>query len=181
MTTSQAARRRAARWCPWLDGGVRCDGCGAPVRAGDGPTHAYIDSAPGCWERYCSLEEWKGRLTGEGSIGIVQDLVDSFAVQHATSADRRNVQSVAVHLMSLCSGLERGATGRQRRARTGLWVGRDYPVLEPRPAGYPITISDVAAAPAATRPSTIERLAQTSWSAWAAHHDTVRSWLDDLG
>jgi hypothetical protein len=64
-------------------------------------------------------QEWKGRLSGEESIGIVQDLVDSFAVQHATSTDRRNAQSVAVHLMSLCSGLERGATGRQRRVRIG--------------------------------------------------------------
>ena len=157
---------------------MRCEGCGALVRAGEGVTHAYIDSAPGCWERYCSLEEWKGRLSGEESIGIVQDLVDSFAVQHATNTDRRNVQSVAVHLMSLCSGLERGATGRQRRARIGRWVGRDHPVLEARPARYPITISDVVAAPAATRPSTIERLALSSWSAWAAHHDTVRGWLD---
>ena len=112
---------------------------------------------------------------------MVQDLVDCFAVQHATNTDRRNVQSVAVHLMSLCSGLERGATGRQRRVRIGRWVGRDYPVLEPRPAGYAITISDVAAAPAVMRPSTIERLAQASWSAWSAHHDTVRGWLGDLG
>jgi hypothetical protein len=160
---------------------VRCVGCGAMVPGGEGPIHPYMWSAAGCWERYCSLEEWKGRLSGEESIGIVQDLVDSFAVQHATNTDRRNVQSVAVHLMSLCSGLERGATGRQRRVRIGRWVGRDYPVLDPRPAGYPITISDVAAAPAAVRPATIERLAQTSWAAWSAHHDTVRAWLDDLG
>ena len=165
--------------CPMVE--VRCVGCKAMVPDSEGPSHPYMASAAGCWERYCSLEEWKGRLTGEGSIGVVQDLVDSFAVQHATNTDRRNVQSIAVHLMSLCSGLELGPTGRQRRVRIGRWVGRDYPVLEPRPAGYPITISDVAAAPAAMRSSTIERLAKTSWSAWSAHHDTVRGWLDDLG
>jgi hypothetical protein len=165
--------------CPMVE--VGCVGCEAMVAGGEGPSHPYMLSAAGCWEQYCSLEEWKSRLSGEESIGIVQNLVDSFAVQHATNTDRRNVQSVAVHPMSLCSGLERDATGRQRRARIGRWVGRDYPVLDPRPAGYPITISDVADAPAATRPSTIERLAQTAWSAWSAHHDTVRAWLDDLG
>lgn len=147
------------------------------VPDGEGPTHAYMVSAAGCWEPYCSLEDWKSQLTGEEAIGIVQDLVDCFAVQHASNPDRRNHQSVAVHLMSLCSGLERGSTGRERRERIGSWVGRDYPVLELRPAGYPITISDVAAAPVAERPSTIERLARSSWSAWAAHRDTVRAWL----
>ena len=167
-----------ARSCSWLDEGVRCQGCGALVRAGEGPTHAYIDSAPGCWERYCSLWDWRSQLTGEGSIGIVQDLVDSFAVQHATNTERRNRQSVAVHLMSLCSGLERGATGRQRRERIASWVGRGYPVLEPGPADFRVTISDVAATPPAKRPATIERLALSSWAAWSVHHDTVRGWLD---
>ena len=142
---------------------MRCEGCGALVRVGEGPTHAYIDSAPGCWERYCSLEEWKGRLTGEGSIGIVQDLVDTFAVQPATNTDRRNVQSVAVHLMSLGAGLQLGYTGRQRREQIASWVGRRYPVLESRPADFGVTISNVAATPPAKRPATIERRALSSW------------------
>ena len=157
---------------------VRCSGCGAIVPDQEGPTHAYMLSAAGCWERYCSLEDWKVELARKGTVGIVQDLVDCFAVQHAANPERRNRQSVAVHLMSLCLGLERGFTGRQRREGLGSWVGSEYPVLEPRPAGYPITISDVAAAPAVTRPSTIERLARTTWSAWSAHHEAVRGWLD---
>jgi hypothetical protein len=136
---------------------VRCVGCEALVPGGEGPSHPYMVSAAGCWERYCSLEEWKSCLGGEELIGIVQDLVDCFAVQHATSTDRRNVQSVAVHLMSLCSEMERGVTGRQRRARIGRWVGRDYPVLDPRPAGYLITISDVATAPPAVMTWRISR------------------------
>jgi len=39
---------------------VRCVGCGAMVPGGEGPIHPYMWSAAGCWERYCSLEEWKG-------------------------------------------------------------------------------------------------------------------------
>jgi hypothetical protein len=137
-------------------------------------------SAPSCWERYCSLEEWKCGLAGEASIGIVQDLVDSFAVQHATSSDRRNPQSVAVHLMSLCAGLERSVTGRERRRLIGRWVGRAYPMLGPAPDAFGVTISEVAAAPVTERPSVVGRLAMVSWSAWSAHHCTVRALLDSL-
>lgn len=150
------------------------------VPGGDGPVHAYMLSAPGCWARYCSLEEWKSGLAGPASIGIVQDLVDSFAVQHATSTDRRNTQSVAVHLISVCAGLERGLPGRERRRLIGRWVGRAYPVLDPVPGAFDVTISDVAAAPVTERPSVVGRLAVASWSAWSAHHDTVRALLDSL-
>ena len=164
---------------------VRCVGCGATLPGGDGPVHAYMVSAPGCWERYCSLEEWKSGLSGAESIGIVQDLVDSFAVQHATSTDRRNVQSVAVHPTSLCAGLERGFTGRERRRQIGRRVGRDYPALEPAPDTFGVTISGVAAVPVTERPSTVGQLAVASWSAWSAHHGTVRAFLasllDDVG
>lgn len=135
-------------------------------------------STPGCWERYCSLWDWESAIPGEGAIGTVQDLVDSYAAQHATNPDRRNCQSVAVHLMSLCGGLERGLTGRERRARIGLWVRHEYPMLMPRPTAYAITVSDVTAAPETKRPSVIQRMAISTWSAWSVHQDVVRSWLD---
>jgi len=87
---------------PMRDAG--CLGCGAMVPERDRSTHAYVVSAAGCWEQYCSLEDWKAGLIGEQAIVTVQDLVDSHAVQHATNSDRRNRHSVAVHLMSPCVG-----------------------------------------------------------------------------
>jgi hypothetical protein len=156
---------------------ARCPGCGALVPQSDVPTHTYMHSAAGCWERYCSLEEWKAGLTGEQAIVTVQDLVDCYAVQHPTNRDRRNRQSVAVHLMSLCAGQERGLSGRQRRSRIGGWVGPEYPALDPHPVRYPITVDDVAEA-GSGRTRMIERMAALTWSLWSAHHDTVRGWLD---
>lgn len=161
--------------------GMRCPGCGAMVPDDDGPTHVYMSAAPGCWAYYCSLEDWKASLVGEEAIVVVQDLVDCFAVQHGANPDRRNRQSVAVHLMSLCSGLERSASGRERRERLAKWVGRDYPLLEPSPASFALTVSDVVAGPLAVRASTIRRLAEASWAAWSARHDTVRAWVDSFG
>lgn len=160
-------------------GGVRCLGCGATVPDDVGPIHAYMTAAPGCWARYCLLEDWKASLSGEEAIGVVCDLVDCFAVQHATNPERRNRQSVGVHLMSLCSALERSASERARRERLSTWVGRDYPLLEPSPSSFALTVSDVVAAPAAVRALTVERMAEASWAAWSAHHETVRAFLDD--
>ncbi len=156
---------------------VRCLGCGAEVPEIVGPTHAYMLSAPGCWEQYCSLEDWKAGLAGSEGITTVQHLVDIYAAQHASNLDRRNRQSVAVHLMSLCAGLEQGVSGKQRRSRFGIWVRREYPALEPSPAGFAITAPDIASAAESTRPSMIDRMAALTWSAWVLHHVTVRAWL----
>ena len=144
----------------------------------DGPTHEYMAPAPGCWERYTALEDWKQALTGDDGIATAQDLVDSYAAQHAKNPDPRNLQSVAVHLMSLCSGRERGVSGRERRARLGTWTERNFPELWPRPSEYKVTALDVAAATDADRQAAVERLASTTWMAWASNQATIRSWLD---
>jgi hypothetical protein len=51
-------------------------------------------------------------------------------------------------------------------------------MLDPFPVRYAITVSDVTAATESARRSMIERMAASTWLAWAAHHDTVRAWLD---
>jgi len=169
--------RASSRYGRRMVNAVRCPGCGVKVPEIDGPTHAYMLSAPACWERYCALEDWKaGLVRGEG-FTTIQNLVDTYAAQHASNLDRRNRRSVAVHLMSLCAGLEQGVSGKQRRSRIGIWVRREYPALEPRPAGFAITAPDVASAAESTRPSMIDQMATLTWSAWVLHHNTIRAWL----
>lgn len=143
----------------------------------DGPAHPYMHSAPGCWERYGSLEDWKLRMVNEQAVAVVQDLVDCYAAQHATNLDRRNRQSVAIHLMSLCAGLEHGLSGMQRRDRIGSWAHCEYPALEPHPVRYPITAVDVAHASEGTRARLVEEMAVATWAAWATHHAGIRRWL----
>ena len=75
-----------------------------------GPVHAYMHASPGCWMLYCGLEDWKASLTADHDAPtLIQHLVDSYAVQHAANPDRRNRQSVAVHLMSLCDPWNRAS------------------------------------------------------------------------
>lgn len=156
---------------------IRCFGCGALVPDQDGPTHKYMLSAPGCWALYGSVLVWRNALAAGGALTAAQRIIDTYAVQHATNPDRRNRQSVAGHLMSLCASMEHGISGARLPTVIGRWTHRDYPLLVPRPARYPVTIRDVADAGEQDRPTVADNWASTTWQAWSAHHDTVRAWL----
>ena len=113
---------------------ISCSGCGAVVLDASGPVHAYMHAAPGCWALYCGLEDWKASLAaGHDAPTLIQHLADSYAVQHAANPDRRNRQSVAVHLISLCASLEQGIPGARLRSMIGTWTGREYPCSCPGP------------------------------------------------
>jgi len=160
-------------------GDLTCFGCGALAPDIEGPVHGYMLAAPGCWSLYTGLEDWKIGLNGGSGIDTAQRMIDSYAAQHATNPDPRNRQSVAVHLMSLCAALEHDVPGIRLRQLLGSWADRPggYPLLEPRPAAYSITVRDVADAGAATRAGVVRLWAEATWSAWSDHHEQVRAWL----
>jgi hypothetical protein len=158
---------------------AECFACGATLPDIAGPVHAYMLSSPGCWNQYCSLLVWKNSLGGARGVTIAQELVDAYAIQHATNPDRRNCQSVAVHLMSLCAGLERGISGVRRRTLIGGWSRREYAELLPRPDVFLVTVRDVADANAALRAEVVDEWAASAWHAWVQQHDQVRKWLDE--
>src|ERR1700679_177674 len=93
----------------------RCPACGAMAPGASGPVHAYIPASPGCWSLFCSLTDWMHSLVGDDGSTIAQQVVDSYMIQHATNPERRNRQSVGVHLMSLCASLELGVRGNELR------------------------------------------------------------------
>jgi uncharacterized protein DUF5946 len=127
---------------------------------------------------YCGLEEWKASLTADHDAPtLIQHLVDSYAVQHAANPDRRNRQSVAVHLMSLCASLEQGIPGTRLRRMIGTWTHREYSLLAPRPDAYPLTVRNLADAAQQDRADLVSDMATATWAAWSAHHDQIRAWL----
>jgi hypothetical protein len=159
---------------------VSCFGCGAVVDDIQGPVHAYMSSAPGCWALHgelvvCGLEWGADR-------GTVQCRTDAYAAQHATNPDPRNRQSVAVHLMSLCATFELGLAPGTTTGLIGGWTHR--------PGGYPdfisserhgaLTIVDAVAAPSAgAYAEAVQRWARSVWDGWASHHDQIRSLLEE--
>jgi hypothetical protein len=157
---------------------TRCIGCGGLIPDIDGPTHRYMESSPGCWQLY---GEVLAREYSDAAFRSMHRLtVDSYAVQHPGRPTAQSIQSVCVHLMSLCMVIEQGVDLAQATRALGRAVrpkGRFVWLTPPRSAGG-ITVVDVAAA--ATAAAHVDRVrawAESAWSAWAEHHDAVRSWL----
>jgi CTP:molybdopterin cytidylyltransferase MocA len=154
-----------------------CPGCGArylPQVVDE--THPYIGASPACWATFGEL---LAREFGDVSFGrIHRQSVDIYAVQHPGHDDRRQRQSVALHLIGLCHWLEHGIEFDRLTALTQRLANEDraWPWLTP-PDRYPMTVADVLVArdgPEHVR--LVTRWAETTWDAWAEHRETVRAW-----
>lgn len=116
---------------------TRCPGCGLVLPAVAGPTHAYVASSPECWALFSrTLHEVDHRL-----------LTDAYMAQHPDGDDRRQLQSVAVHLVTLRAVLVEGlpieSASRITSAAVALGKATEpFPKLQ-RPATWAWTIRDV--------------------------------------
>lgn len=167
---------------------MACVGCAGEVPVVDGATHGYMVASPGCWQLY---GQWAAEQAWSGQVAptVAAHHVDCYAVQHPGDAqhDRRQRQSIAVHLISLCRLLEFGQPpeqARQARARTGRTVLAamaldDWPLLDPPHHLGATTIADVASAvDGDDLAGTFTRWVQDCWHAWREHHPTVREWAN---
>jgi hypothetical protein len=106
-------------------------------------------------------------------------VVDTYAVQHPGVPERRSIQSVAVHLVSLCAVLERGwppgpdlLRRALRRPAGSRWLDHEQPIGAN-------TVADVV-----TAEDPVERArrawgwARDVWGAWEPHHPVIRAWVD---
>lgn len=158
---------------------VRCPGCGGLFPSAEGPTHAYLESSPGC--AAAAGELFACHYEDMATYGEVYRLAnDAYAVQHPGGHSRQAIQSVGIHLIRLCMVFEHGlpahrandavvAAGRQKR---------EFFWLEPPPSMGPIRVdSFTPGMPVEDHKRLIRDWALSAWLAWAAHHPTIRSWL----
>jgi hypothetical protein len=102
-------------------------------------------------------------------------------VQHPGTDDRRQRQSVALHLIGLCHWLEHGLEMERLNAITQRLANsdRDWPRLDP-PAAYPMTVVDVLQARDGPEHVRLVRAwAETTWDAWSRVHALVRTWAQE--
>lgn len=143
----------------------------------EGPTHRYMDSSPGCWACYGEV------LALEYSDFRYQRVhrltVDSHAVQHPGTPSPQSIQSVALHLMSLCAVLEGGvdmARATQIISQAAKKRERFEWLSPPSPRGE-MTVADVYRASGPDEHvRRVREWAQAAWSAWSDHHAIVRAW-----
>ncbi len=158
-----------------------CPGCGALFPESAGPTHRYMESSPGCWAAY---GEVLAREYGDPALFARAHrlTVDAYAVQHPGQPSPQSIQSVALHLVSLCLVLEHGATPREATAAlqagaAGAKKSR-YVWLTPPASRGAVTVADLQRATTASAHEELAwQWARAVWSAWAPHHAAVRAWL----
>ena len=154
-----------------------CPGCGLAGPELLDPPPAELVASAAC---YRLLEALLARSYGDPHARRLHQLiVDAYVAQHAGGRTRREVQKVALCLMTLCLFCERGADPASGPALHQRMVRRRPPFrwLEP-PSGHGLLT--VADALAAEGPAEQERLlrdwAEQVWCSWSAHHTTVREW-----
>ncbi len=156
----------------------RCFSCGGEFPDMDGPVHGYMASSPGCWSVYG--EVLAREYSDQSYFDVHRLTVDAYAVQHPGSTDRQSIQSVGLYLIRLCLFIENGLTAEKANDAM-LEAGKSKHLffwLEPPNSLGLITAADVAKVNTVEEHKAIVRKwAQTAWTAWSSHHNTVRSWI----
>ena len=155
-----------------------CVGCGVELDEHVGPVHRYMESSPACWALY---GEVLAREYSDAAYGEVHRLtVDAYAVQHPGRPSPQAIQSVAVHLMSLCMILELGKSSAFATAALGALASQKgtYVWLEPPMVRGALSVAHVhAAGSLSAHIEAVHAWARCAWEQWSEHWDTVRSWL----
>lgn len=156
-----------------------CPGCRTVLPAAPGlPTHPYIGASAECWAKYGEL--LAREYESPAHFGVHQLTVDAYGVQHPGEPERRSIQSVALHLITLGMVIEHGTDPRLGPSIHRRIAGTEtFRWLEPPETRGRTTVLDVLAA---ETPEAHERLvrawATDVWQAWATHHPTVRTWIE---
>ena len=161
-----------------MTGAIICNGCGGQFPETNGPTHAYLESTPGCWACY---GEVLAREYSDPRYRSAHRLtVDTYAVQHPGQPSPQSIRSVALHLISLCAIFENGAdlSAADKIIQQAAKNKDRFEWLPPPPSRGTLTIADVhLARDAQAHVQSVHEWASSAWTAWAAHHPRIRKWL----
>lgn len=143
----------------------------------DGPTHRYMTATPACYKHFTDI------LAAEYSNALLTPAhrmtVDTYGVQHPGGDQRRQIQSVGLHLARLCMQLDTPMPPRETNdVMLGFSARKSTLIqLEP-PKRFTLTAADIA--PFAGGPKHMGKIrewARATWHDWAPHHAYIRDWI----
>lgn len=140
-----------------------------------------MDSSAACWALYG--EVLAREYSDPARMPVHRLTVDAYAIQHPGRPSPQALQSVALHLVSLCMCLELGASNQVATAALGTLASRKpaFPWLDPPSDRAELTIASVHAARSASEHvHAVREWARCAWQQWKQHHPTVRSWLPSI-
>ena len=166
-------------------GESKCPGCGLVLPSAGGAAHPYMTASPECWSAYALL--LAAQYANPARMRFHQLVVDAYAVQHpgaqGPEPDRRAIQSVGMHLMTLCLFLEHSVDPSLGTSLHKSMAER--PAFTYLPAPDHLGFLTHAAVPLDGDPTAARAAvygwAQSVWDAWFAHQATVRGWLITSG
>ncbi len=156
-----------------------CTGCGALVADINGPVHTYVPSAPGCWRVFGEVQAEEAARFGYPPTHRI--VVDAYMAQHPGDGnDRRDRQSVFVHLLGLCAVLEhRVPPPRVTRLLGAVVVSRaDFPLLRRSDRGELTVLHMTGAADLADYDQRARAWARVVWHSWSGEHPQLNAALD---
>jgi hypothetical protein len=141
-----------------------------------------VPAAPGCWQVFGEVQADELQRFGHPPVhGLV---VDAYMAQHpGEGQDRRDRQSVFVHLAGLYARLEMGlpvssATGVLRRLSNG---NTDFPVLHREPDPGELNVLHlVGSRDQADYERRAREWAQAVWQAWSSHHCEIAAAVREI-
>lgn len=154
-----------------------CPGCGLSAPAAGGPVPEDHVASAECWAAYGRLLACSYRDPDRRAVH--QMIVDAYAAQHAGGTSRRQVQTVALCLMTLCLFIEDDVDPARGPALHKQMVARrpEFTWLAPPPlAGLMTVVDPLGAGDAAAYRRLVREWGRQIWQAWTAHHPTVRAW-----
>ena len=158
----------------------RCPGCGLIAPAHDGPTHRYMVSSASCWAAFGELVA--ADYSSQERMQFHQVVVDAYAAQHPGDGERQQVQSVGLHLMTLCLFLEHdvdpalGSQLHQRMIRRPAFRRLE----RTGPGDLTLTHVPTVGPIDGVREAAYE-WAGAVWSTYEPEWETVRQWVRDSG
>ena len=158
-----------------------CPGCGGDFGDDDGPVHRYMTSSPGCWRGFGEL--LAADYASAERMRFHQVVVDAYAAQHPGDGGvAQQVQSVGLHLMTLCLFLEEEVDPAQGSALHRRMVRRPQFHRLTRSGPGDLTWQHVPTdgPPDLVRARAHEWAAEV-WRSYADEHETVRAWLREAG
>ncbi|MDQ3767650.1 MAG: DUF5946 family protein [Actinomycetota bacterium] len=140
--------------------------------------HPYIGSSASCWALFGEL--LAREFNDPQYFGVHQLTVDTYAVQHPGVAERRSIQSVGLHLMTLCLVFEHGADPSHGPELHKRMVNRlTFHWLEPPRLSGRMTVADILrSSDSQEHIGLVRAWARDVWEAWMAHHPVVRGWIN---
>jgi hypothetical protein len=138
--------------------------------------HRYVPGAPGCWQLFGQVQADEALRFGYPAVHRL--VVDAYMAQHPGDGhDRRDRQSLFVHLAGLCAVLERHlppaqATNVQRRV---VQSRNDFPLLLRDDGPGDLTVADlVGARDLADYEARATAWGHAVWRSWARQHTLFR-------